>query len=266
MLVIYLFMIALLAAFGRHFLPTGARRNPLFVVPRGIVLLIGVLCFIMYLSEGTILDWGALFMTAERGTEAPAPVWPSRVFRSHDYWASVWRPYCAGARRCPRSPVRQPVRRRRVRAGGRRSVGMGFARRVYGGRSRRLEHRARAFLRYGPPEFMPLSLAVSGGDDHRLPRRARGTGAYGVRRSRHQPCDRLLHNAGADVLRGGRVSGRSLMGGNPSFSNQRKMFVVSCSNILSLCNCTCWLPGCKPAVGSVLRWDWANKGRRKGSR
>ena len=71
MLVICLFMIALLAAFGRHFLPYGSEgETPLFVVPRGIVLLIGVLCFIMYLSEGTILDWGALFMTAERGTEA----------------------------------------------------------------------------------------------------------------------------------------------------------------------------------------------------
>ena len=74
MLVICLFMIALLAAFGRHFLPYGSEgETPLFVVPRGIVLLIGVLCFIMYLSEGTILDWGALFMTAERGTEACAP-------------------------------------------------------------------------------------------------------------------------------------------------------------------------------------------------
>lgn len=71
MFVICLFMIALLAAFGRHFLPYGSEgETPLFVVPRGIVLLIGVLCFIMYLSEGTILDWGALFMTAERGTEA----------------------------------------------------------------------------------------------------------------------------------------------------------------------------------------------------
>ena len=61
MLVICLFMIALLAAFGRHFLPYGSEgETPLFVVPRGIVLLIGVLCFIMYLREGTILDWGAV--------------------------------------------------------------------------------------------------------------------------------------------------------------------------------------------------------------
>ena len=63
-------LIALLAAYGRHFLPYGSGGGgPLFVVPRGIVLLIGVLCFIMYLGEGTILDWSALFMTVERGVE-----------------------------------------------------------------------------------------------------------------------------------------------------------------------------------------------------
>ena len=57
-----------------------------------------------------------------------------------------------------------------------------------------------------------------------------------------------------------------MMGGSPSFPNQRKMFVVSDSNILSLCNCTCWLPGCKPAVGSDWKGDQANRSCRKGSR
>ncbi|MFQ9867720.1 MAG: hypothetical protein ACLRWP_12565 [Bilophila wadsworthia] len=58
MLVICLFMIALLAAFGRHFLPTGARAKPRCLWFRAVSCsLIGVLCFIMYLSEGTILDW-----------------------------------------------------------------------------------------------------------------------------------------------------------------------------------------------------------------
>lgn len=61
----------LLALYGRHFLPYGAEGGTrMLVLPRGVVLLIGALCFIMYLSEGTVLDWGALFMTAERGTEA----------------------------------------------------------------------------------------------------------------------------------------------------------------------------------------------------
>lgn len=55
-LVICPFMIALLTASGRYFLPYGSEGEaPLFAVSRGIVLLIGALCFIMYLSEGTIL-------------------------------------------------------------------------------------------------------------------------------------------------------------------------------------------------------------------
>ena len=250
MFVICLFMIALLAAFGRHFLPYGSEgETPLFVVPRGIVLLIGVLCFIMYLSEGTILDWGALFMTAERGTEASRA---GLAFACFSVAMTIGRLF--GDR------IVQALGDARVLLSG------SLCAAVYGGRFRRLEHRARAFLRYGPPEIHAPEPRRVGGDDHRLPRRARGTGAHGFRRPRHQSCDRLLYYTGADVLRSGRVSGRSLMGGSPSFSNQRKMFVVSGSNTLSLCNCTCWLPGCKPAVGSVLRWDRANKVRRKGSR
>lgn len=63
-------MLGMLALWGWHFLPYGAGGGGrLFVVPRGVVLLIGVLCFIMYLSEGTVLDWSALFMAGERGTE-----------------------------------------------------------------------------------------------------------------------------------------------------------------------------------------------------
>ena len=63
-------LIVLIAVYGRHFLPYGGDGGgPLFVVPRGIVLLIGAVCFIMYLGEGTILDWSALFMTVERGVE-----------------------------------------------------------------------------------------------------------------------------------------------------------------------------------------------------
>ena len=225
MLVICLFMIALLAAFGRHFLPYGSEgETPLFVVPRGIVLLIGVLCFIMYLSEGTILDWGALFMTAERGTEASRAGLAFACF----------------------------------------SVAMAIGR-LFGDRIVQALGDARV-LGYGPPEVHAPEPRRVGGDDHRLPRRACGSGAHGIRRPRHQPCDRLLYYTGADVLRGGRVSGRPLRGGSPSFPNQRKMFVVSDSNILSLCNCTCWLPGCKPAVGSDWKGDQANRSCRKGSR
>lgn len=34
--------------------------------PRGIVLLVGALCFIVYLAEGAILDWSALYLTQDK--------------------------------------------------------------------------------------------------------------------------------------------------------------------------------------------------------
>ncbi|WP_370790582.1 hypothetical protein [Bilophila wadsworthia] len=71
-------------------------------------------------------------------------------------------------------------------------------------------------------KFMPLSLAVSACDDHRLPRRACGSGAHGIRRPRHQPCDRLLYYTGADVLRGGSCLGPSLEGREPVFSESKE--------------------------------------------
>ncbi|MDX5628162.1 MULTISPECIES: MFS transporter [unclassified Brenneria] len=43
-----------------------ADNTPLFVIPRGWIMFIGLLCFIMFLAEGAILDWSALFLSAER--------------------------------------------------------------------------------------------------------------------------------------------------------------------------------------------------------
>jgi len=46
-------------------LPYGNREageTPLFVIPRGIVIFIGLLCFLAFLGEGAILDWSALFL------------------------------------------------------------------------------------------------------------------------------------------------------------------------------------------------------------
>lgn len=40
-------------------------------MPRGPVLLLGLLCLVMFLTEGAILDWSALFLSTERGV-APA--------------------------------------------------------------------------------------------------------------------------------------------------------------------------------------------------
>ncbi|MFZ6723727.1 MFS transporter [Undibacterium sp. Ji49W] len=46
------------------------RDGPHFVVPHGAVILIGVLCFIVFLAEGALLDWSALLLTAGRGLDA----------------------------------------------------------------------------------------------------------------------------------------------------------------------------------------------------
>jgi len=44
--------------------------GPMFVLPRGWVILLGFLCFVMFMTEGSMLDWGALFLTTERGVSA----------------------------------------------------------------------------------------------------------------------------------------------------------------------------------------------------
>lgn len=44
--------------------------GPMFALPRGKVMFIGVLCFILFLTEGAMLDWSALFLTMERGLDS----------------------------------------------------------------------------------------------------------------------------------------------------------------------------------------------------
>ncbi|WP_313480817.1 MFS transporter [Atlantibacter hermannii] len=41
-------------------------EGPAFAVPRGIVLLLGVVCFAVFLTEGTVLDWSAVYLTDVR--------------------------------------------------------------------------------------------------------------------------------------------------------------------------------------------------------
>jgi MFS family permease len=52
------------------FLTYGTERGgPMFAVPKGIVLFLGALCFIVFLTEGAILDWSAVFLVSSRGLE-----------------------------------------------------------------------------------------------------------------------------------------------------------------------------------------------------
>lgn len=64
-------ILVLLALAAPYLLPYGARREgPVFAVPHGVVLFIGVLCFIVFLTEGAVLDWSAVFLTSVRGMDA----------------------------------------------------------------------------------------------------------------------------------------------------------------------------------------------------
>jgi predicted MFS family arabinose efflux permease len=45
-------------------------QGPAFAFPRGPVMLIGVLCFVVFLTEGAMLDWSALFLTSVRNIDA----------------------------------------------------------------------------------------------------------------------------------------------------------------------------------------------------
>lgn len=46
-----------------------SEKTPLFVVPRGGVLLIGILCLFTFLAEGSVLDWSGVFLTTMRGAD-----------------------------------------------------------------------------------------------------------------------------------------------------------------------------------------------------
>lgn len=65
-LVLAVLVALVLAAAGPDLLrepDAGAGHGSLFMIPRGAVMLIGVLCFIVFLAEGAMLDWSALFLT-----------------------------------------------------------------------------------------------------------------------------------------------------------------------------------------------------------
>ena len=77
-------VIVLLALASRHLLrESGADDGgPMFVLPRGWVMFIGILCFIMFLAEGSMLDWSALFSPRCAASSIARPAWAMRCFPS----------------------------------------------------------------------------------------------------------------------------------------------------------------------------------------
>ncbi|HSX84653.1 MAG TPA: MFS transporter, partial [Cellvibrio sp.] len=63
-------ILILLAVCFARLLPYGSTsRDPLFVMPHGKVLLIGCLCFVVFLAEGSVLDWSAVFLSSMRDVD-----------------------------------------------------------------------------------------------------------------------------------------------------------------------------------------------------
>ncbi|MFJ5283545.1 MFS transporter [Pseudomonas sp. NPDC088429] len=70
MLVVVVALIAALCKCVPHMLPYGSESSgPAFAIPHGIVLFIGGMCFIVFLTEGAALDWSAVFLAQERGID-----------------------------------------------------------------------------------------------------------------------------------------------------------------------------------------------------
>ncbi|MDN5925479.1 MAG: MFS transporter [Hyphomicrobiales bacterium] len=72
-----------LAASAKGLLPYGNAETgdaPLFVLPRGFIVLIGALCFLVFLAEGAVLDWSAVFLTEIRSFTPAKAGWGYAVF------------------------------------------------------------------------------------------------------------------------------------------------------------------------------------------
>jgi len=63
-------MLSVLAKFAGHLLPFGGESNgQLLALPRGIVVFVGIVAFIAFLTEGAIMDWSGVFLTTVRGLD-----------------------------------------------------------------------------------------------------------------------------------------------------------------------------------------------------
>jgi predicted MFS family arabinose efflux permease len=71
-LVVSALLILLLALAWSGLLPYGnrdAEPPPLLVLPRGFVIFLGALCFLVFLAEGAMLDWSAVFLVSVHGLD-----------------------------------------------------------------------------------------------------------------------------------------------------------------------------------------------------
>lgn len=72
LIVAALLVLLLVLSGGRGLLRYGddSHGGSMFVLPHGVVILLGALCFIVFLAEGAMLDWSALLLVSQRGVDA----------------------------------------------------------------------------------------------------------------------------------------------------------------------------------------------------
>ncbi|MBH2712863.1 MFS transporter [Serratia marcescens] len=63
-------LLLLLRTAGRLLPEAESNDAPLFVLPKGIVILLGFLCFIAYIMEGAMLDWSGILLISENHVTA----------------------------------------------------------------------------------------------------------------------------------------------------------------------------------------------------
>lgn len=69
-IIVFALAALLLVGFRSGFLPYATdEESPAFAFPRGPVLLLGALCFILFLAEGSVLDWSGVLLNVDRGMD-----------------------------------------------------------------------------------------------------------------------------------------------------------------------------------------------------
>ncbi len=72
---------AVLLVAAPHLLPYGSNKDdPAFALPRGVIWVVGALCFILFMTEGAVLDWSAVFLTSLRGMATAYSGWGYTIF------------------------------------------------------------------------------------------------------------------------------------------------------------------------------------------
>ncbi|BDH45952.1 MFS transporter [Salmonella enterica subsp. enterica serovar Choleraesuis] len=70
-LIVCVMVVAMLLAAAAGLLPFSDKSSgPAFAIPRGAVLVIGAICFVSFLAEGTVLDWSAIYLTEAKNLPA----------------------------------------------------------------------------------------------------------------------------------------------------------------------------------------------------